>query len=63
MSRHGKRRRNKDLPLVQFRDNIARDEEEPAKETKEGQPGRKRREKTRKGAGRQVRKEISKRRE
>ena len=49
--------------MVQFRDNIARDEEEPAKETKEGQPSRKRREKTRKGAGRQVRKEISKRRE
>ena len=49
--------------MVQFRDNIATDEEEPAKETKESQPGRKRREKPRKGAGRQVRKEISKRRE
>ena len=41
---------------MQFTDNIARDEEEPAKETKEGQPGRKRREKPRKGAGRQGKK-------
>ena len=49
--------------MVQFRDNIATDEEEPAKETKEDQPDRKRREKARKCAGRQVRKEISKRRE